>query len=107
MITTSRLASHQLRNSFDQYVRCLQRLDATHEQDHLNVLRYPQMSPRLRRIAGMEGVQVDARRNDHDLGVLRAVIRPEFGRFIAGAGSEHVGRLNDRGLAAYAYMWLG
>ena len=37
---------------------------------------------------------------------LRAVMATKFGRLVGGAGGEHVGRANDGGLTALAYVGL-
>jgi hypothetical protein len=44
-ITNCRITLHQLGNGFDQHVRCFERLDTAHEQDHLSVLSYPELGP--------------------------------------------------------------
>ncbi len=107
LITARRIAPHQLRHRLDQHVGRLQRLDAAHEQDHLNVLCYAEVGSRFGLVAGMKCVQVDTRRHDHDLRVAGAVVAVEFSCFVAGAGCQHVGFADDCGLAALPYVWLG
>src|SRR5512133_481629 len=106
-ITACWIASHQLGNGLDQYVGCLERLDAANEQDHLNVLSHTELGTRLRLVARMKSAQIDARRHDHDVPFTRAVVTAEFGRLVPGACGKHVGSMDDGSLTALPHVWFG